>query len=104
MAVIYEVNVVVQRRLEASYRAWLDDHVSEIVALPGFTGASVSEVLDPAPAPDEFAICMQYRLVDDAALESYLRDHAPRLRADGIARFGDGFRASRRVLRASANY
>jgi len=104
MAVIYEVTVVVQRRLEASYRSWLDDHVREIVALPGFTGASVSDVVDPAPAADEFAICMQYRLVDDAALANYLREHAPRLRADGIERFGDGFRASRRVLHTGANY
>ena len=32
-------------------------------------------------------------LRDAAALDDYLREHAPRLRAEGIARFGDGFRA-----------
>jgi hypothetical protein len=42
---------------------------------------------------------VQYRLIDAAALEAYLRDHAPRLRADGVARFGERFRAQRRVLR-----
>jgi Domain of unknown function (DUF4286) len=42
---------------------------------------------------------VQYTLVDAAALDGYLREHAPRLRADGVARFGDGFRAHRRILR-----
>jgi hypothetical protein len=37
-------------------------------------------------------------LRDRAALDDYLREHAPRMRAEGIARFGDRFRAERRVL------
>jgi hypothetical protein len=41
---------------------------------------------------------VQYRLRGADALAAYLRDHAPRLRADGIARFGERVRASRRVL------
>jgi hypothetical protein len=43
-------------------------------------------------------LCVQYTLVDASALDAYLREHAPRLRADGVARFGDGFRAHRRIL------
>lgn len=42
---------------------------------------------------------MHYVLRDAAALDAYLHEHAPRMRADGVARFGDRFRASRRVLR-----
>lgn len=102
--IVYEVNVFVQRRIEAAYREWLGGHVREILALPGFTGADVFEVTDPAPAADEFALCMQYRLSDAAALAHYLREHAPRLRADGIARFGDGFRAQRRVLAGPVSF
>ena len=102
--IVYEVNVFVQRAIEAQYRAWLDAHVREIVALPGFEGAEVFERLEPAPAPGEFAICMQYRLRDAEALADYLREHAPRLRADGVARFGDGFRAERRVLETGTRY
>ena len=41
---------------------------------------------------------MRYHLESREALEQYLRDHAPRLRADGIARFGERFRATRRVM------
>ena len=102
--IVYEVNLFVPRAIDAEFRAWLDAHVREIVALPGFEGAQVLERVEPAPAPDELVFCTQYRLHDDAALADYLREHAPRLRADGIARFGDRFRAERRVLRAGASY
>ena len=49
------------------------------------------ERLEPTPASDELVFCTQYRLRDDAALADYLREHAPRLRADGMARFGGRF-------------
>jgi Domain of unknown function (DUF4286) len=97
-AVIYEVNVEVDADIAGEYRAWLRDHVAEILALPGFTGAEVFDIADPAPAEGRIALCVHYRLRDRAALEDYLRDHAPRLRGEGIARFGDRFRAHRRVM------
>jgi hypothetical protein len=96
--IVYEVNVEVDVEVQAAYRAWLIDHIAEILALPGFTGARVFDVLEPPPAEGRVALCVQYALTDRAALEDYLRDHAPRLRADGVARFGERFRAHRRVL------
>ena len=89
---------MVDAAIAADYRAWLTAHVGELLALPGFTGARVFEVLEPAPAAGEARLCVQYQLRDESALAAYLREHAPRLRADGLARFGDRFRASRRVL------
>ena len=96
--VTYEVSVDVDAAIRDDYLRWLDAHVAEILALPGFTGADVHEVVDPAD-PALLRVCMHYRLVDDAALADYLRDHAPRLRADGFARFGERMRATRRVMR-----
>lgn len=104
MSLVYEVNLQVRRGIEAEYRAWLDAHVREILALPGFTGATMFERLEPAAAPGEFSLCVHYRLRDQAALADYLREHAPRLRAEALERFGDGFRADRRILQASAHY
>ena len=100
-AVIYEVNIEVDGAAHEDYRRWLRDHVAEILALPGFKGAKVFEVLEPPPSAGRVGLCVQYTLRDRAALDDYLRDHAPRLRADGIARFGDRFQANRRVLRAT---
>ena len=102
--IVYEVNLFVRREVEAAYRAWLDAHVREIVALDGFLGAEVFERREPGAEDGEFALCTQYRLRDAAALEAYLREHAPRLRADGLARFGPAFRAERRVLERIAGY
>ena len=102
--IVYEVNLFVRAEIADAYRAWLDAHVREIVALPGFLGADVFERREPAAAVGELALCTQYRLRDAAALDDYLREHAPRLRADGIARFGEGFRAERRVLESIARY
>ena len=100
-AVTYEVNLAVDADVLVAYRAWLAEHVAEIVALPGFTGASTWDVVDPPPPAGVTHLCVQYALRDAAALEAYLRDHAPRLRADGIARFGERVRATRRVMQAS---
>lgn len=99
--VIYEVNIEVDASAHEEYRVWLRDHVAEILALPGFTGAKVFEVLEPPPSAGRVGLCVQYALRDQDALDDYLRDHAPRLRADGIARFGDRFQATRRVLRGA---
>lgn len=97
--VVYEVDIEINAAIADGYRAWLQTHVRAMLALPGFTGAEVFEVADPAPAAGRLALCVQYRLRDQAALDAYLRDHAARMRADGAARFGDRFRASRRILR-----
>ena len=102
--IVYEVNLEVDVAIAAEYRVWLAEHIAHMLELPGFTGAQTSEVIDPAPAPDRIVFCVQYQLRDAAALDAYLRDHAPRMRADGIARFGERQRASRRVLRPVANF
>jgi hypothetical protein len=102
--ITYEVNLFVQRAIEPEFRAWLEPHVREILALPGFIGARVFERLEPPAAESELVLCTQYQLVDEAALAHYLREFAPALRADGLNRFGDRFRAERRVLKALANY
>jgi len=98
MSLIYEVNIEVDAAIEDDYRSWLRAHVAEILALPGFIDAQLFDVLEPPPADGRVALCVHYRLGDAAALEAYLREHAPRLRAEGVARFGGRFSAARRVL------
>lgn len=101
-AVIYEVNLDLDAGIADAYRLWLAAHVAEICALPGFLGARVFAVHDPVPGDGRIGLCVHYALRDQDALDAYLRDHAPRLRAEGLQRFGDRFRASRRVLHETA--
>lgn len=99
--VIYEVNLDVESAIAHDYRAWLQAHASRMLALPGFVSAELFEIIEPA-GDGRVGWCVHYRLRDDMALEAYLQEHAPRMRAEGIARFGDRFRASRRVLRPAS--
>jgi quinol monooxygenase YgiN len=104
MSVIYEVNLAVDQEIVAEYRDWLIAHVQEMIALPGFTGARLMETVQDRADTAETVFCTQYELADQAALDEYLRVHAAHMRADGIARFGDRFRSTRRVLRDLGRY
>lgn len=97
-AVVYEVTLEVEAAIADAYRAWLRAHVAQMLALPGFVSARSFSVREPV-ADGHVAFCVHYVLRDDDALDAYLREHAPQMRADGVARFGTRFRASRRVLR-----
>lgn len=98
-ATVYEVSLDVDADVRSDFLAWLRAHIAEICDLPGFLGADLHEIDEPAPAPGRMALCVRYRLRDEAALEAYLREHAPRMRGDGLARFGGRFAATRRVMR-----
>jgi len=99
VSVLYEVNLSVDAGVAEDYRAWLAEHVREILALPGFVSAQVWRVSEPSPPADREQWCVQYILIDRQALQHYLDVHAPRLRATGTARFANRFSATRRVLR-----
>ena len=92
----YEVNLDVESDVAPAFAQWLRDHVEEMLALPGFLGAEMFDVEDPPAGRRAFSVC--YRLVDRAALDSYFTEHAARMRADGVRRFGGRFSASRRIL------
>ena len=93
--IVYEVRIVVQAEIAQAYREWLDVHVREVLAIPGFQGA---QLLAEDADDGQRVWTVRYHLDSREALECYLREHAPRLRADGIARFGERFQATRRVL------
>lgn len=98
--IVYEVNLDIAAEAFAAYRAWLDEHVREMLALPGFVSAEILECREPTPAPEHHHLVVTYRLADEKALERYLREDAPRMRADGMVRFGGKFTATRRILQA----
>ena len=99
--IVYEVRVEVDAEVADRYRAWLDGHVHEILAIPGVTGAELYRE-DHAGARSVFTV--RYHLDARNALEQYLREHAPRLRADAEAHFAGRFAATRRVLELVRNY
>lgn len=98
--VIYEVNLAVDASIADDYAAWLAPHIEEVLAVDGFTSADwwIVEPDGDSRQRDRVHWCVQYHVESRDALATYVRDHAERLRGDGLARFGGRFEASRRVL------
>ncbi|MEO5595588.1 MAG: DUF4286 family protein [Lysobacteraceae bacterium] len=92
------MNLDVESAIADTYIDWLRAHVGQMTQLPGFTGATVFALSGEDLDADRVGWCVQYRLRDRLALDDYLREHAPRMRDDGVARFGDRFRATRRIM------
>jgi len=89
---IYEVNIEVQPEIFADYYAWLVPHVEEVLTFPGFIDASIQQ--DTTAANH---ITIIYRIDTQAHLDNYLKEHAPKMRDDGIKRFPNQFKANRRI-------
>ena len=96
--VVYEVNVAVDAGAAEAYAEWLRRHMDEVLSCAGFLSAELLRVED-AGADGRVQLCVRYRVASRAALEDYFAGPAAALRADGEARFGGRFSASRRVLR-----
>lgn len=90
---IYEVTLEVDAELAEEYLQWLHEHVAEMLSLDCFESA---KILRDCERPASF--CVQYHLGGSADLRRYLDKYAPAMRAQGEARFGGRFRASRRIL------
>lgn len=94
--ITYEVALQPDPEILADFEAWLEYHVDDMLALPGFTGASIHKAEDPESGAQLRVV--RYQLEDRAALDRYLDEFAARMRAAGLAKFGDRFRASRRIV------
>ena len=98
--IVYEVNLTVDRDIADEYAAWLEGHIGEMLALPGFESAEWLENVDyddEEGADPRWTIL--YRLGSHDDLTRYFEEDAERMRADGLERFGTQFQATRRVLR-----
>ena len=95
--VLYEVSLEAEAGIETAFDTWLRDHIADVMQFEGFLSA---EILDDTTPPPEGRLrrIVQYRLRNRAALDVYLRDHAPRMQRQGVERFGDRYAATPRTL------
>lgn len=93
--VVYEVNVEIDPEILAEYQQWLPPHVTDMLKHTGFLQAEIFEVLDETTPNKKLTIFFQVNSLED--LQHYFDHHAAQMRADAIQRFGEKFRAHRRV-------
>ncbi|MFN0133101.1 MAG: DUF4286 family protein [Phycisphaerales bacterium] len=66
------------------YIAWLEDGHIDLVIRHGAHAASIIRVIDPA---QPIQVEVRYTFSTRDLFDTYIRDHAPALRADGLRRF-----------------
>jgi hypothetical protein len=94
----YEVGIEFDTSIAGTWLPWLEAHIGQMLALPGFLHAEVWRIGDPAPPGGRTALCVRYRLASAAALDRYLAEFAPAMRAEGLQRFATQVSFARRVL------
>lgn len=94
---VYEVTLTIDRDIVDEFDLWLDQHIREMLELPGFVSAETYEA--DADSPARVGRIVQYLLESEQALEGYLSGPAEEMRRAGALRFADRIAASRRVLR-----
>tara|TARA_B100000683_G_scaffold225407_1_gene223984 strand:+ start:336 stop:629 length:294 start_codon:yes stop_codon:yes gene_type:complete len=92
--VIYEVNLTLEPQIVAEFRAWLDEHIAEMLTFEGFTQSKLLKVEDESL----YRLTVWYFVESRSALEQYFNGEAARMREDGLRRFGDRFSATRRIM------
>jgi len=93
--IVYEVECELDPEIAADYDAWLPGHVRDVLASPGFHGASIEVPETPPGARPRRRI--RYRVENAAALDFYLENNATRLRTETAQRFGERVHCERRV-------
>lgn len=96
--IIYEVNLDIDRSIEADYATFMAHHIDEMLQFDGFEKA---EWFEREGEGNEKIVCwtVQYHLRSMTELEHYFEHHAARMRSDGKNKFGNRFTANRRILR-----
>lgn len=89
--IVYRVDVKVQPGISAKYKAWISEHIREVIANPGFTGANL--MVDAS----ETRFTVDYFCENEDFLNAYLENRAPALRQKAIDVFGDQFTATREI-------
>ncbi len=93
--IIYEVNLKVDRSIYAEYVAWLKEHITEMIANPWFVEHRIYIATQDS---EQQELVVHYVVASHADLQSYFETSAPAMRSKAVARFGDRFSATRRVL------
>eukprot|EP00736_Rhodelphis_marinus_P008457 Rmarinus@m.26692 len=98
---VYEVNLEIDADTVDEYMNWLKPHAQELVNTGCFTKFSMytRNPEDEGSVAERKLVTVHYFANEWADVDRYLKEHAPRMRADGDQRFSGKFSASRRILR-----
>ncbi len=102
--IIYNVTINIHESVHDQWLAWMQDkHIKDVLATGKFSSARMVKVLiEEEMGGSTYSI--QYTTENKATLEKYYLEDAPRLRAEGLALFGDKMLAFRTELELISEY
>jgi len=95
--IVYNVTVKVDNTILKDWLIWIEKHMPEVVNTGCFVSSSFFELLDPKTDVNRTFV-IQYFAENMKEYEKYVSDFAPKLREDGMQKFGDNFVAFRSIL------
>ena len=95
MHAIYEVRLEVDRSIASEFTAWLSTHRHEVVHAGSFLK---SEVYREETDGETLVLVTWYHAKQVQDIRDYIAHKSAPLREDGVRRFGNKFRAQRRIL------
>lgn len=96
--IIYEVNITIPQLISDEFVLWLQDHIKQMLLLPGFVEAKLFHEIVSEKSEHEKKYVVHYFLNDQNSLEAYFLNHAQNMRAEGVKKFGDSLKVTRRTL------
>ncbi len=99
--IIYEVNLEVDEDIDYKMAGWLPEHIQKLLSFSGFKSAywyfrtPEDEGLVEA---GKTLWTIHYVIESRQHLDAYLNGPAEQVRAEALEKFGDKFRATRRIL------
>lgn len=102
--IIYNVTINVDESIHQDWLKWMQNkHINDVLATGLFTSAKMVRVLvEEEMGGTTYAI--QYSIDSRAKLEDYYKNHAPRLRQEGLQLFADKMLAFRTELEVMSEH
>lgn len=93
---IYEVSIQLPVEILPEFKDWLRPHIEEMTQLPYFTSATLFEAKNLENGSIELKV--HYILTSPTSLDLYLREAAPRMRAQLPSPFAEKVQYRRQLL------
>lgn len=99
--IIYNVTISIDQVVEIQWLDWMKNkHVQEVLDTGCFVSARLSRLTSHAQ-PNSTSYAIQYLCESEELLKEYYKKYAPKLREEGIQKFGNkmqGFRTELEVI------
>lgn len=103
--VTYIVHLAVRHEAYEQYVEWLkNEHINEVLALPGFVSAELCLRKGGALEASSKDVKVIYTLKDEEAIKTYMKEYAMPMREKGLEKFAGQFSAQREVWLETINF